>query len=50
LSRNSTTKWRQLSPLIPHFQRFESDVFTPAKLKAVEEEEERGQENHKKKT
>lgn len=35
LSRNSTTKWRQLSPLIPHFQRFESDVFTPAKLKAV---------------
>ncbi|VVB07063.1 unnamed protein product [Arabis nemorensis] len=34
LSRNST-KWRQLSPLIPHFQRFESEVLTPAKLKAV---------------
>uniref|UniRef100_A0A1J3K4B0 Uncharacterized protein n=1 Tax=Noccaea caerulescens TaxID=107243 RepID=A0A1J3K4B0_NOCCA len=34
LPRNST-KWRQLSPLIPPFQRFESDVLLPAKLKAV---------------
>ncbi|CAN8247973.1 unnamed protein product [Cochlearia groenlandica] len=34
LSRNSP-KWRQLSPLIPHFQRFESEVLRPAKLKAV---------------
>ncbi|CAH2071874.1 unnamed protein product [Thlaspi arvense] len=34
LSRNST-KWRQLSPLVPQFQWFESEVVTPAKLKAV---------------
>ncbi|XP_010455950.1 PREDICTED: uncharacterized protein LOC104737458 isoform X4 [Camelina sativa] len=34
LSRNST-KWRQLSPLIPHFQRFESEVLAPVNLKAV---------------
>ncbi|KAL1209344.1 hypothetical protein V5N11_025122 [Cardamine amara subsp. amara] len=34
LSRSST-KWRQLSPLIPHFERFDSEVLTPAKLKAV---------------
>ncbi|KAL0712128.1 hypothetical protein Bca4012_019106 [Brassica carinata] len=33
LSRVST-RWRQLSPLIPHFQRFDSEVLTPVTVLA----------------
>ncbi|CAN8237845.1 unnamed protein product [Cochlearia groenlandica] len=33
LSSNST-KWRQLSPLIPHFQRFDNEVLTPVTVLA----------------
>lgn len=33
LSRDST-RWRQLSPLIPHFQRFDSEVLTPVTVLA----------------
>lgn len=33
LSRDSS-KWRQLSPLIPHFQRFDSEVLTPVTVLA----------------
>ncbi|KAF3545139.1 hypothetical protein DY000_02003250 [Brassica cretica] len=29
-----STKWRQLSPLIPHFQRFDSEVLTPVTVLA----------------